>query len=421
MALGGDSRAEYTFILPGGRNQYLRNVGAGSWLSALTAGVLNFPITGNVGKRSETTQQILAHTPADIASLKALGFKRIVWIGSTNDRPGFTVKQSMDNVKEIIRLYTEAGMYFHLISEMPRGNGSSGYELSTQGKADHYQVHVEMEALRGTNPRLVVHNVWPLLVDAASGTNYYLKAGVSEDQIHMAKIGSYLNATVISPEVLAATKLTETSLPTTTALYDALTAPRGSLTLNPLMTGVAGTKESTASTVTGAFIPTGMKIGGASLAGLTIACSQVQLGGFTYTKFDFSGTIDAATASTVFPLLQLKIAVDMTKVAVGDKLKSVGGVAFTGTGLSNVGHSVLLTPPFQQLYDTENSVPALPYPTLATPVKMSRESPTYTHEAAITGIELRMEISLLSRDALAAAGQTINCSVYFGQTKVFKV
>jgi lysophospholipase L1-like esterase len=419
----GDSRVEFSFNKPGGRNTYFRNVGIFPWISALSAGVLHCPIEANAGVRSDTTAMILARVPAHISTCKALGITRVVYLGGTNDRPNIAVATTMANILAAIKLYNDAGISVDLISELPRGNGSSSYELTTQGKADHYASHVQMEALRGTNPKLTVIDAWSKWVDPASGTNYYILPGLSYDQIHPGKPGAKGVADVSTPQLLQETGMTATLLPLTAAIYNATSAPQGSLLLNPLMTGTTGAKASGASAITGTFVPTNWTLDASNITGLTITGSQVQLGDFTYVKLDFSGTIDAAVTGQ--PLVQLKQTItagNMAAIAVGDKLKTFGGVAFTGTGLSNVGHSLLLLNVFQQMYDTEDSEPTYPYPVMTgSPVKMSRESPTYTHDSGIVSMELRLEAQLLSKQRLTDLGLTVNCSVYFGQTKLMKV
>jgi lysophospholipase L1-like esterase len=418
----GDSRVEFSYNKPGGRNTFFRNVGIFPWIAALSAGVLHCPIEANAGIRSDTTAMILARVPAHVTACKALGITRVVYLGGTNDRPNITVATTMANILAAIKLYNDAGISVDLISELPRGNGSSQYELSTaQGKADHYASHVQMEALRGTNPKLTVINAWDTWVDPASGTNYYVLPGLSYDQIHPGKPGAKRVADVSTPQLLQETGMTTTLLPLTAAIYNATTAPQGSLLLNPMMTGTTGTKESTASGITGAFVPDGWKLGASNITGLTIACSQVQLGGFTYFKLDFSG-IPSDTGQPLVQLKQTITAGNMASIAVGDKIKTFGGVAFTGTGLSNVGHSLLLLNVFQQMYDTEDSEPTFPYPVMTgSPVKMSRESPTYTHDSGIVSMELRLDAQLLSKQRLTDLGLTVNCSVYFGQTALRKV
>jgi lysophospholipase L1-like esterase len=418
----GDSRVEFSYNKPGGRNTFFRNVGIFPWIAALSAGVLHCPIEANAGIRSDTTAMILARVPAHVTACKALGITRVVYLGGTNDRPNITVATTMANILAAIKLYNDAGISVDLISELPRGNGSSQYELSTtQAKADHYASHMQMEALRGTNSKLTVINAWDTWVDPASGTNYYVLPGLSYDQIHPGKPGAKRVADVSTPQLLQDTGMTTTLLPLTAAIYNATAAPQGSLLLNPLMTGTTGTKESAASVITGAFVPTGWILGASNITGLTIACSQVQLGGFTYFKLDFSGT----PTDTGQPLVQLKQTItagNMAAIAVGDKIKTFGGVAFTGTGLSNVGHSLLLLNVFQQMYDTEDSEPTYPYPVMTgSPVKMSRESPTYTHDSGIVSMELRLDAQLLSKQRLTDLGLTVSCSVYFGQTALRKV
>ncbi len=419
----GDSRAFLSFTKPGGVNAYYRNVGVASWVQALSAGVLHVPISLINGVAGETTAQFDARIPAHITACKSEGCTRIMYVGGTNDpkTAPTDVDATMVNILRHIKMYNDNGIAVTIVSETPRGYGSSQYELSATAKPLQLLLHNRIEALRGTNPLLSVVDVWSQWIDTASGTNYYVKNGaltaVTQEGIHPSKLGAYLWASVMTPQLLQDTALTASILPAVETAYNATTAPTGSLISNGMMAGTTGTKESGASTITGAFVPTGYVLGGSNLAGLTIACSKVQIGGYDYFKLDFSGT---ATAASAQPLIQLKCPVPLTNLVVGDVVKLTTAVAFSGTGISNVAQALLLVPQYQLVYDTEDSVTTLPYPVLSGQTVMSREEPAYTHTSNTTQLELRFECQLLGTDTLTNLGQVINGSVYFGRAKVYK-
>lgn len=413
----GDSRAFLSFTNPGGRNTYYRNVGIASAVAAATLGTTIMPTTIINGVAGETSAQINARIPAHITAMQAAGASRTFYIGTTNDRTGgqITVAQSQANVLAAIQMYNNAGISVDLISETPRGNGSSSYELSAQGKIDHKAMHDWMESLAGTNPKLTVHNWWDTWVDPASGGNYYVLPGVTEDGIHPSKIGAYLGSLVSGPKLLAETGNLPSILPTDGTLFNATTAPQGSLIANPMLTGTTGTKESGAAAITGT-VPTGWVLGASNIAGLTIAASLDTVNGINYFRLDITGTGTSVNAATPpvpqQPIISLKQAVPLTNIATGDSLRSVASVITQGTNISNAGVSFLLVPAYAVKYDTEDSVPTLPYPSVNTG-RRSRETPPYVHDATQTQYELRLETSLL-------AGTTVNATIWWGTAKTFK-
>lgn len=408
----GDSRAFLSFTNPGtNRNMYLRDVGIITWVQGYSHGKIVIPvgpITNFIGGlvsgvAGDTTTAILARVPAHILAMKAYGSVRTILIGGTNDRTSsMTLDQTKANILAIIKLYNDAGITVELISETPRGNGSSSYELSTQAlKDDHYNCHMWMESLAGTNPQLFIHNVWDRWINTASGTNYYLLDSKSADKIHPNKTGAQDFGIVMSEPMVRRMGQTSILLKDNSA-FNASTNPRGPLTSNPMMTGTAGTFENF-TPVTGSVLATGWKANLANGAGITVALSQEIINGETWTKAKFAGT----GTDTSNPILLIKQAVPFTNIAVGDRIKFVGQRANRGTGLTNVGGRLLLTPQYQVVYDAEDSTPTELWPVGYTGI-LSMESPTYNYVAVNdqTGIELQLEIVLLKQTA-------VDCEVWF--------
>jgi lysophospholipase L1-like esterase len=415
----GDSRAFLSFTNPGGRNTYYRNLGIASAIAAATLGSAIMPTTLINGVAGETSAQILARVPAHVTAMQAAGATRTFYIGTTNDpkQSQTDVDNSKANVLAAIKLYNDAQINVDLISETPRGNGSSSYELSAGAKEFHKQLHDWMESLAGTNPKLTIHNWWDAWVDPASGSNYFVLPGVTEDGIHPSKIGAYLGSLVSGPKLLAEINNLPSILPIDNTLFNATTAPRGSLINNPMLTGTTGTKESAASVITGAGVPTGWVLGAAKIAGLTMSCAKETIGGVEYFRLNVSGV---PTDTTGNPIISLKQAIPVTNLANGDSFRSVASVITAGVGISNAGIGNLLVPAYAVKYDTEDSAPNLPYPTGNTG-RRSRETPPYAHDGSQTQYELRLESTLLGPAALTAQGiQSINATFWWATAKTFK-
>lgn len=400
----GDSRAFLSYTLPAGRNQYLRDVGIATWVQGFAHGRLAIPIAAISGVAGDTTTAILARQPAHIAALKSLMIVRTMLIGGTNDRTaGMTLQQTKDNILLLIKNYNDAGIAVELISETPRGNGSSQYELSTQAlKDDHYNSHVWMESLAGTNAMLFIHNVWDRWINTASGTNYYLLDAKSTDKIHPNKVGAADFGIVMSAGIVRRTNLPSINLVTNTA-YNATSNPSGPLTVNPLMTGTAGTFENF-TPGTGSVLASNFVANFSNNAGITATFSQETINGVLWQKVVFSGT---GTVTTGNPILLIKQAVPFTNIVVGDKIKAIGQRRSQGTGLSNVGTRLLLTPAYQLVYDAEDSEPTSLWPSdFVGPMGM--ETPSYPYSAANdqAGIEMQLEVALTKAVA-------VNCTVWF--------
>lgn len=409
IAMMGDSRSAFSFNQPGGRNVYYRNVGLAHWIKRLGGGKLQVPISLIGGVQSYTSEQVLGLVPDHITAMKSKGSTRVVLWVSTNDRgAGWTLLRTQTAVLAIIKAYNDASISVDLISETPRGNGSSSYELTADQKVIHKQVHDWMESLRGTNPKLSVYDFWTPWLDTTSGTNYYVKAGQTVDQIHPDKGGSYAGAAVLVPGLLTETGMTATLFPTDNTLYNAVSAALGSLIPNPMMTGTGGTINSGATGASGA-LAANWALDGASVGGLTCVLSKETIGGIEYQKAVVTGT---PTSTTDNPTYTFTATVDLTKVAVGDTLKAVGRSITAGTGISNAGAQFLLIPVYQVKYDAEDSNSASAWPSANLGV-MGFETPVYVHESAITQINLGLQCTLLK-------GAAVNATFWWATTKVMK-
>jgi lysophospholipase L1-like esterase len=421
----GDSRAFLSVVAPGGLNEYFRKLGLAHWIQAYSLGTVSMPrILGNTGGTGfvlnggvagDTTVQMLARLPAYITNCVANGIRRVVLIGGTNDRSGtIDLGTTKKNIREMVRMFQKAGIAVDLISETPRGTGSSAYELSTQAKRDdHYAFHIWCETVMPKMCR--VHNMWDLMIDPTSGNLYYPKPGYTIDGIHFSCLSSQAGGALIGPVMAKEIRQLGDFLESNAA-YNASTNPLGTLITNPLLDGTTGTWQGGYVPVAGSQVATGWNMSVSNFTGLTVLASkeiETLADGNTiqWQKYFVSGT--ASTASQ--PELSLNQNLTMSQLTVGDVVKATALVRTEGTGISNMGLGCLMTPPFSQKLDCEDSDPLQPWPSINTGI-LSREMPNfyYTDTTTVTAIELKMRMSFTK-------GAVVNATFWVAKCGMFKV
>lgn len=403
----GDSRAYLSFSTPGGLNTFYRNTSSATWIASATLGKFVFPVTLINGVAGDTSTGCLTRIPAHISAMQAEGATRTFFVCSTNDRvSGISKETSLANIQAGCKMYSDVGISVDVVSETPRGNGSSQYELTASQKVDHKWVHDQIELLGPTWPKVRVHNWWDAMLDTSSGTNYYVKPGYTVDGIHASKLGGYYQSKVSGPKLLEIGTGLLTALPITGAFYDPATNPEGSILLNPLLAGNGGSQEG-GTNVTGVLPPTSWILGGENMGGITGVASNEVIDGIRYYKLRLTGTGTSGN-----PRLSLKQDVPMGLTSVGDPIKGVCSFISEGAGLSNIAMSMLMVPMYAVKFDAEDSDSTLPWPSENTG-RRSRETPAYVREASVNGMQVRMEVSL-------TALTPVNATVWFATAKAFK-
>ncbi|WPO99304.1 SGNH/GDSL hydrolase family protein [Pseudomonas sp. HR96] len=400
----GDSRA-YLSWSSGGLNFQLRNVGLAHWLQAY--GLNAFSLLGelNGGVAGDTTRGMLERQPQFIELLHSRGCTRAVFIGSTNDRTaGIDLGTSKKNVREIVRNFFQAGISVIVVGETPRGNGHSDYELSSaQIKEDHYQMHLWFQ--HTLSKVCTVLNVWDAMVDPASGSDYYVKDGMTVDGIHMSKIGAQVVGLAGGARIAAEVRQLGDFLDSNVRFHAG--NPLGSLTANPLLEGSDGNLEFSAGC--GSQLASGWKASANHIDGLMITLSkEVDAEGREWQKVHIIGQSGGEA-----PQINISTPVNVGDLHEGDRIKATALVKSEGRGLSNVGLALLLTPAWAVKSDPEDSHRECPWPSEPTGV-LSRETPMYKHVGdKQTGIEPRIDISCSPNTA-------IDASVWFAQCGAFK-
>lgn len=414
----GDSRIALSYANTSGIYDMLRNLGSVHWIQAWSQGVITMPKALNGGVAGDTTVMALARQDAYIALCQSLGCKRVFVCIATNDRGIYDLGTTKKNVREIIRRFLAAGITPYLMSETPRGTGSSQYELKTQDlRNEHYQYHLWCERVMSRMCKIV--SVWNRWIDPASGEMYYPKAEMTIDGIHGSKEGGnemgQAGAAVIAADIAQLPDLLESN-----TVFDAINNPLGSLVANPLLLGTSGTWQNGYVPVAGSQVAdswncsvenfSGTRANSTAYALTVKASKEVDDDGVTWQRFDVSGTTGADQAN-----LNMNQTIDMSQLSNGDVMKATALVKSQGEGISNMALQDLMTPIYQLKSDAEDSDSSFPWPSAAIG-PLSREMPSYTKTASdsVTGMELKVVMQF-------ALNATVSASFWIAQCGPFKV
>lgn len=299
------------------------NVGFADWAVSETGGLAAFPLTLNKGIDGNTTSQMVARLQADMIA-NSNAFDVMVHFGTGNDRlNGMSLEQTIRNLEYLYAALIKRGKVVIAIAETPVIGANVG--LPIQQTANHFAVH---NWYLNVAPSLgvIVVNPWDEMVDPASGTSYWPKEGMTGDGLHPTPMG----ARIIGRKVGEALKRLFTFpaiLPTSSVLYDAAAVPGGSLIPNALLTGTNGTLGA-GSNATGQ-LATSCTLQGTNLNGLAVTASKEAADIGEKQVLRITGMPSAAT-----PTLTLEQSVDVSKVAVGQRLRAIAGWEFSSVNTS---------------------------------------------------------------------------------------
>ncbi len=299
------------------------NVGFADWAVSETGGLAAFPMALNKGIDGNTTSQMLARLQADVMA-NSTAFDVMVHFGTGNDRlQGMSLEQTIRNLEYLYAALIKRGKVVIAIAETPVIGANVG--LPAQQTANHFAVH---NWYLNVAPSLgvIVVNPWDEMVDPASGTSFWPKEGMTGDGLHPTPMG----ARIIGRKVGEALKRLFTFpalLPTSSVAYDSAAVPGGSLIPNSLLTGTNGTLGA-GSNATGQ-LATSCTLFGSNLTGLTVAASKEPA------DFGFKQVLRiTGMPSGTTPTLTLEQSVDVSKIAVGQRLRAVGGWEFVSVNTS---------------------------------------------------------------------------------------
>ncbi|WP_300747166.1 SGNH/GDSL hydrolase family protein [Pseudomonas sp.] len=299
------------------------NVGFADWAVSETGGLAAFPMALNKGIDGNTTSQMLARLQADVMA-NSTAFDVMVHFGTGNDRlQGMSLEQTIRNLEYLYAALIKRGKVVIAIAETPVIGANVG--LPAQQTANHFAVHNWYLNIAPSLGVIVV-NPWDEMVDPASGTSFWPKEGMTGDGLHPTPMG----ARIIGRKVGEALKRLFTFpalLPTSSVAYDSTAVPGGSLIPNSLLTGTNGTLGA-GSNATGQ-LATSCTLLGSNLTGLNVAASKESA------DFGFKQVLRiTGIPSGTTPTLTLEQSVDVSKIAVGQRLRAVAGWEFVSVNTS---------------------------------------------------------------------------------------
>lgn len=299
------------------------NVGFADWAVSETGGLAAFPLALNKGIDGNTTSQMLARLQTDVIA-NSNAFDVMVHFGTGNDRiKGMTLEQTIRNLEYMYSALIKRGKIVIAIAETPVMGANVG--LPAQQTANHFAVH---NWYLNVAPSLgvVVVNPWDEMVDPASGSNFWPLGGLTGDGLHPTAAG----ARIIGRNVAEPLKRLFTFpavLPTANVAYDAALVPGGSLIPNSLLTGTNGVLGG-GSNATGQ-LASSCTLLGSDLNGLAVAASKEAA------DFGFKQVLRiTGMPSGTTPTLTLEQSVDVSKLAVGQRLRAVAGWEFISVNTS---------------------------------------------------------------------------------------
>lgn len=404
----GDSRIFLSWS-GSGNNDFLKNYGIMFWTQAFSDGCCAAPVAYNGGVAGETTADMLLRQPAYIANARAAGVNLVVIAASTNDRTGdkLDLGTSKRNLVEIVRNFQLGGIDVIVISETPRGTGSSQYELTPSQAADHYAMHLWIE--RELSRMCAVVNAWDLWVDPASGTKYWPLASMVRDGIHPTKIG----AMVIGRLVARVARSYCRGLPErleSNVLFNAISNIKGSLSTNPMMLGTGGYISGNSNATAGSVLADGWTTSCNNMAGVATTWSKEVIDGTTWQKVLVTGT-----AGAIAPEITVYSPVPLASLANGDKIKATGLFTSEGSGLAGVGLAIYMEPSYSQKLDGDDSDNSLPWPKEKLG-PLSRETPVLAFLTSSNHQVIRTRVIINVQ-----ANTPVNATVWFTKTGAIKV
>jgi len=299
------------------------NVGFADWAVSETGGLAAFPMALNKGIDGNTTSQMLARLQADVMA-NSTAFDVMVHFGTGNDRlQGMSLEQTIRNLEYLYAALIKRGKVVIAIAETPVIGANVG--LPAQQTANHFAVHNWYLSVAPSLGVIVV-NPWDEMVDPASGTSFWPKEGMTGDGLHPTPMG----ARIIGRKVGEALKRLFTFpalLPTSSVAYDSTAVPGGSLIPNSLLTGTNGTLGAGSNAM--GQLATSCTLLGSNLTGLTVAASKESA------DFGFKQVLRiTGMPSGTTPTLTMEQSVDVSKVAVGQRLRAVAGWEFVSVNTS---------------------------------------------------------------------------------------
>lgn len=382
-AMLGDSRFGLSNFVAANGAAFYKSMGLISWLQAASYGALSVPETLNFGVPGENTAQILARTATAIAAIKAAGADVCFFIGGTNDYTGgITDDQRKANVLAILKLVADNGIMPIVFAETPRRKEDPAEYIER-----HWQYRLWM---LNELPKLgyMVLDVWPYLASkdnpkvVPDNSTYDGQHGNPTQQQAMGLYAWRQVAGIFGNRSI---------LPISNAIYNAATAPQGSLTRNPMMTGSGGGKAANANF--SGSIADSWNIEGENMAGLTVTGSKEVHP--LYGEIQVLRIVGKSTgAADKVPALSF-YQDPISAPAVGNKIKLVADINWNSIydNVINVSLNLVQFPKFFSKIDGDAYSATTTLPKVQPPFR-SRETPLFVPDSTATGYRSYVSIAV---------------------------
>lgn len=311
-------------------------------LDIITGGRLDFSVANNFGVGGDTSEQVVVRLNSMKGKAPGVCFVCV----STNDlTEGWAAERSIASMRRIQNVLLSWGHRVIWIAETPRGDANAtltdyGLDANARGRQ---QTIRRWQLAQANQPNVFVADPFPAMVNAAS-TAARAQDSMLRDSIHWGAYGAGVIARIIAP-IVNALFPPRSYLNTSNADIYSATNPRGALTANQVVSGSGGTASggNVSGTVANDFTIT-------AGAGLTVVCSKVNSGGYTWQQLVISGAptatnpgltpIDPADFSVV-----ASVPVAFADVIAGDRLdaEAVFELDAGHTGIRSVGMYLGLT------------------------------------------------------------------------------
>lgn len=238
--------------------------------------------------------------------------------------------QSVDNMEAIVAAVVDSGKRIILVADLPRGKvGGENWRLDQAGEIEHLFTVRKWVLAQRARKNVYVADPYLSWSDQASTFGDAL-GNVTWDGIHPSCYGAYLLAEALQPVIEFLCPLAS-RLPVSNLDLFSSANPGGSLTLNPLMLGMAGSKTNANGDVANGFTLTGS-------TQVTVAASKVFDGLKAWQEIVITGTPTSNQDITLSQTL-------MAGAVEGDILDLVGEIAVNAgsTGYRGVGLQLIAT------------------------------------------------------------------------------
>lgn len=381
----------------GGRNVFFKSMGLMHWLASASESRIFMPETLNRGITGQSTSQILARIDTEIALFKANKVDAVFVICGTNDwSGGATLAQVQANILQIGQRLYAADLFPIFIAETPRRSTDS-----EAIKNNHFALHQwYLGELRAAG--YMVCDVWDALTSTTD--KRVVPDGSTFDSQHGLPWWQKAFADLLWAQVRSVFQLPQ-QYATTGDVWSA-SNPGGSLTLNPLLTGTGGSKET--GPVTGQ-IATGFKV--AATADLTTVCSKEPhpsgYGEVQVLRITSANVVDSNSAVTFW--------IEPTQAPVlNDNVKALCRVSYSSAikdGVNRCSLNLLSLPKFFSKIDGDAYSAVTPLPDAHAG---SRETPVLLIDADTTNWRAYVSVQFIP-------GMPADCTVRISQFKTFKV